>query len=344
MAKLSNNRSFSGLFQGFGKNLQAVLIAKPKAYVDSIKYKLNHLPLINFNLGCDFADQGHWTDAIFRFRITLYLQPDYPKAHYNLGCCYLRTNQRAKAKDAFLRALKLKPNDADSLFMLSALEPAAVPPNQRPSRMPAKTIIDFFGGLAARYDAIELANHYAGGRVCFDALKSFVDGRTALRVVDLGCGTGIASRPWRALAAHITGIDFTPAMVGAAQAVKLNDTSLFDEVLGEDLTNLDATHLPLGQADIILCCNVAQFVGDVQPMLQTLAARIKMGALIALTIEPFNTAAGYAVNIDTGRFGHHPEAIKKMLQSLGLELKNEARVHLYTSVNAQLFIIAKAAA
>jgi predicted TPR repeat methyltransferase len=343
MANSRNNRSFSALFDGFGKNLNAWVIAAPKAYLDNINYKLKHLPLVNFNLGCDFADQGKWQDAIFRFRVALYFQPDYPKAHYNLGCCYLRTNNRIKAKAAFIHALKVKSTDADALFMLSALDPSAVPANSRPTRMPAKTITDFFGGLAERYDAIELTNHYHGGKMCFDALKSLIAGRTGLRVVDLGCGTGIASRPWRNIASHVTGIDFTPAMLQAARAVSIGDKPLFDELLENDLVSLATATASLDQADVILCCNVAQFVGDVQPLLQTLATQLKIGALVALTIEPFNIAAGYGVNIETGRFGHHPEAIKKIIQTLGFELKNEARVNLYPGVAAQLFIIVKAA-
>ena len=343
MTNSRNNRSFSQLFAGFGKNLNMWFLAKPRAYVESIQYKLNHLPLVNFNLGCDFAEQGHWSDAIFRFRVVHYLQPDYPKLHYNLGCCYLRTNQHAKAKAAFIQALTHKPNDVDALFMLSALDPSAVPSAQRPSRMPAKTIRDFFGGLAVQYDNIELANQYAGGRVCFDALKSLVAGRSGLRVIDLGCGTGIASRPWRALASHITGIDVTPQMLEAARNVSLGDKPLFDALLDEDVVNLATTTANVADADIVLCCNVAQFVGDVLSLLQTLATRLKPGALVALTIEPFNIAAGYGVNIDTGRFGHHPEAVKKIIQNLGFELKNDARVNLYPGVAAQLFIIAKAA-
>lgn len=334
-----NTRSLSEMFSGIG-NMHASL----KAWINEIVYKFHHLPQTNFELGCDFSDQGKWNDAVLRFRIATYLQPDFARAFYNLGCCYLRLNKHLQAKQAFVRTLQLQPDYPDALLMLSALDPSSIPANKRPTRMPAAMVIEFFSGLAEDYDTIETANQYQGGTVCYGALKPLIGKREGLHVVDLGCGTGLASRPLRAQAANITGIDFAPPMVQAAQQIRVGDRPAFDAVLQEDILDLLSTPAPLEQADIVLCCNTAQFVGDLHPLVHALAARTKPEALVLLTIEPFYIAAGYGVNIDTGRFGHHPDHIKKLAATTGFTVKNDLHIHLYPSIAAQLFILTKAVA
>ncbi len=332
------------MFEGLRENLEQWVMARPMALYSSIKYKLEHLPQTNFDLGVTFASAGKLQDAIFRFKIALYLQPDFIRAQYNLGCCYLRLEKRALARQSFVQILKREPNHTEALFMLSAIDPASVSPAQRPTRMPPGMVEEFFNSLAPQYDELETANQYHGGRLCADGIKLLVGEKTGLRIVDLGCGTGLAVRGVRAMAEDITGIDVSPAMAHTARAIRVNDRALFDRVLEEDITKLTIGETVLGEADIILCCNTAQFVGDLQSLLALLGAKLKPGASVLLTIEPFNTPAGFGVNIDTGRFGHHPDALKKIAVASGLSVKNEARIHLYPGIPAQLFVFSKAAA
>src|SRR5262245_3910210 len=93
----------------------------------SVRAKMKELHKTNYDLGYKFAGEGRWLDAIFRFRVVLYLSPDYPNANYNLGCCYMRLGRNAEAKAAFLKALKQSPGNADVMFMLASLDPSALP-------------------------------------------------------------------------------------------------------------------------------------------------------------------------------------------------------------------------
>lgn len=343
MASPRNNRSFSQLFEGFGKNLEEWALAKPMAWYEATKYKLEHLPQTNFDLGVFFAGQGKISDAIFRFRIAIYLQPDFVRAHYNLGCCYLRLNKRPQARQSFINTLKLEPHHEEALFMLSALDPNAVKASELPTRMPAHTVKEFFSGLT-EYDAIETSNQYMGGRVCLELLKPLVTDKKDLHIVDLGCGTGLAVRGLRPYAKEISGVDFSAPMLQAAQSVKVGERVLFDQVIEEDLYAIDTSAAKLGEADAVILCNVAQFLGDLQFLFQALDAKLKAGTEFLLTIEPMNTSAGYAVNVDTGRFGHHPDYIKALATRTGFAVKNDGRVHLYPNLSSYYFLLTKASA
>lgn len=341
MALPRNTRSVGQLFTGFDSVLRELFIEKPKNYFAEIRTKLRDLPRTNFELGCKFADQGKWGDAAFRFRVALYFQPNFAAAHYNLGCCLIRLNQRAKARNALLKALALQPNYPEALFMLSALDPASVPADKRPQRMSSEMMMQFFNGLAANYDATEANNQYQGGRAGYDVLKPLVGERKDLTVVDLGCGTGIASRPWRPVAKELVGVDFASSMANGAKLVKLGDAPLFDRVLEEDIFSVESSAAPLATADVVLVINTSQFVGNIEPLLKSLAAKLKPGALVALTYEPFNVPGGFGVNLESGRFGHQPEYIKQAVASAGLTLKSDVRVNLYPGYAAQIAVLGK---
>lgn len=328
-------------FSGFDTTLRTVFVDRPKAYALLLRDKLKDLPKTNFDLGCDFAERGQWKDAAFRFRVALYLQPNFAQAHYNLGCCQIRLGDRSKARQSFLAALKLVPTHTDAIFMLSAIDPNAVPVDRRPQRMPSTMVLPFFEGMAAQYDSIEAANNYQGGRAVFDALKPLIETPRDLIIVDLGAGTGIASRPWRPMAKEIVAVDFSLAMANAARQIKVADAALFDRVLEEDIVDPAATAAPLATADLVLVVNTAQFLGNLQPLFTALSAKLKKGALVAITIEPFSVAAGYGVNIETGRFGHHPEYVKLTAKNAGLEVKQDSKVQLYPNFTAQLFVLGK---
>ena len=341
MALPRNSRSFSTAFAGFGETVRNLLVDKPKAYVADLRVKLRDLPQTNFDLGCDFAARGLWSDAAFRFRVAIYLQPQFAQAYYNLGCCQVRLGQKSKARQSFLKTLRLVPDHAEAQFMLSALDPAAVPVDKRPTRIPAPMVKEFFGGVAANYDAIEASNDYQGAKVVYDAIKPLIGDRKDLVVLDIACGSGIVARPWRPLAKQLVGIELTPAMADTARLAKVADAPLFDAVLEEDALHLAESKAPFSEADLLLVVNAAQFIGHLAPLLEMLGQRMKPGALLALTYEPFDAAAGFQVNIDTGRFGHHPHYIKQAMQHAGLQAKQENRVQLYPQFATQLLVMGK---
>ncbi len=341
MATPRNSRSFLSAFQGFDDTLKAIFVERPLAYALQLRGKFGNLPRTNFELGSQFAGRGLWQDAAFRFRVATYLQPGFVQAWYNLGCCQIKLGHRGKARQSFLQALRLNPQHGESMFMLAALDPHSVPADRRPQRMQSDMVQQFFTSLAGNYDAIEAGNQYQGGKVVFDLLKPLLGEAKELVVVDLGCGTGIVSRPWRPLAKEVVGVDFTPALVAMARQEKQGDVLLFDRVIEEDIFPLEQSTAPLGSADLILLVNVLQFIGNLEGMMAALAAKMKPGAKAVLTIEAYDAPTGYAVNLDTGRFGHHPEYVKQQAAKAGLNVAKEARVQLYPNFTAQLYVVGK---
>lgn len=344
MPETRNTRSPNDLFKGFDSTLRHYFYDRPRAYFHVLRGKLENLPQTNFQLGCKFAEQGKWNDAMFRFKVAIYLKPDYPQAHYNLGCCYLQLHKFADAKAAFRTALRYRPHYNDALFMLSGLDPQSVPQGAHPRHMPADMITGFFTQLAPDYDRVSEFNQYHGPRLVTEAIRPFLKRTEGLKLLDLGCGTGLVAKPWRPLSRESTGIDITPAMVTAAHAARQGDNPVYERVLNHDISALPTDAVAPASQDVALCIDTAQFVGDLAPMLASVQRTLVPGGLFVLSIEPANVPNGFGVNPETGRFGHTVDYVKTAATNAGFALKRDAQVALYPALNGHLFVFEKAGA
>lgn len=322
--------------------LRQTFYVGPKAWIVEARERMRDLPKTNYDLGCRFADAGQWYDAMFRFRIVLYLNPEYPGARYNLGCCYYNLGKPEKAKAELLRVLRKEPAHTDAIFMLGAIDPSALSQEQRPQTMPAELVIRFFESVAAEYNQAEARNQYRGGKVVAEQVKPLLAG-PEITVVDLGCGTGIASIPYRGAGAHLIGVDMTPAMVRQARAVAQGDAPLFEQVIEADVTApLDM--LPAEGADLALLVNVVQFVGRLEACFTQAARLLKPGGLLAVTVEPYRQSEGFGIMADTGRFGHSAAYVRQQAAAAGFVPAKQATIPFYGEMKVELLIFRKGAA
>lgn len=337
-------RSAFDLFAGFDKLIREYVIDRPRAKWNEIRGKFDNLPETNFLLGCDFANRGQWFDASLRFRMVIKLQPTHVQAHFNLANCYLQMGKLPEATEQFRQTLRLDPTHRHAQFLLSGVAPNAMSPEQLPRTMPRDMVEGFFTQVAADYDRLAEANSYQGARVVAEACRPYLKNITGLHLVDLGCGTGLVAKPWRGLCREILGVDITPAMVAASQVARSGDNPTFDRVITQDVNAIEPGTFMPGASDVVLCVDTAQFLGDLAPVMKTGSQALNNEGLFVLTIEPFNAPQGFGVNPNSGRFGHHPDYVRKVAAAHGLEVKRDNLVALYAGLNNQLFVFGKKAA
>jgi ABC-2 type transport system ATP-binding protein len=96
------------------------------------------------------------------------------------------------------------------------------------------------------------------GRECLEtALDAVRSERNVGRAADVGCGTGLFTRPLAHRARQVTAIDSSEAMLDSARR-KLNDMGNVQWVRASCLR----TGLPSGELDTVLMANVLQMVRD----------------------------------------------------------------------------------
>nr|WP_052711957.1 methyltransferase domain-containing protein [Elstera litoralis] len=154
------------------------------------------------------------------------------------------------AERAYRQCLALDP--ADALGASAAL--ALLAGGDGPRQLPTPYLKSLFNDYAARFD-FELTGklQYRGPAVLRALLADHSD-RDSLRVIDVGCGTGLSGLPFRDLAESLIGIDLSPAMLAQAKA-----RDLYDRLIeGEAVAAL--ADLPPASADLIVAADVLVYL------------------------------------------------------------------------------------
>ncbi len=89
----------------FGKKAEFI---KDEFFI--IKSKCKNLRQTNYLLGLKHIENGHLTDAIFRFRFIKKFWPDLFDAYYQLAYCLALDNQPQKAREVLQELLAKNPN------------------------------------------------------------------------------------------------------------------------------------------------------------------------------------------------------------------------------------------
>ena len=140
----------------------------------------------------------------------------------------------------------------------------------------SKEIIQFYDAFADNYDATVLKgkDYTAFEKIPFWLLDTFPNEK--LHILDLGCGTGLGSRPFIQAGHSVTGMDISSQMI--EQAGRLAYHQLICQSLEEPL--------PLGDAlfDGTLLLGVMEFIQNPENLFQEVNRVLKQNGLFGLTI------------------------------------------------------------
>ena len=174
-----------------------------------------------FDFARDLQLKGDLAAAADLLLQAIELAPDFASAWFTLGAIREQLGEREAATAAFRRAQAADPTDrhgASLRLMLSGAEPlSGMPPayarllfDQYASKFEASLVGDLgYRGPALLFKAVLAARAALGLPPAFD------------RVIDLGCGTGLAARAFAAVAGEIIGIDLSPRMIERARLTGL---------------------------------------------------------------------------------------------------------------------------
>lgn len=125
------------------------------------------------------------------------------------------------------------------------------------------------------------------------------------RILDLGCGTGLAAQFLATFGGELTGVDISPLMLEKAAA-----RQRYDHLLEAELVSfLAAAHTTF---DLIFVADVLVYFGDLAELLAHAARRMEAGGLFACSIET-TESADFAL-LPSGRFAHRLSYILDLAQ------------------------------
>lgn len=293
-----------------------------------------------FNLGNALCDLGRYEDAAASFVRAIEIDRRFPDAHYNLGnvrrelgdlqeavACYHRTvsvdpghvdaynnlgnvlndlDLVDQALSAFRIVLELDPERVNARHMSAALAGIAT------AAAPEAYIRDLFDFHAAAYESYVVDElDYRAPQAVAQAVLMAGGGRTGRfsRVLDLGCGTGLAARALEGRIDSCIGVDLSPMMIAEARK-----TSLYTHLHEDETVRFLATQSLIGATfELVLAADVFGYTGNLDDTLSGVRGCIAPDGLFAFTTELSDGGDDYALQ-RSGRYVHSDRYLAELAE------------------------------
>lgn len=261
--------------------------------------------------GFAHEEAGRQAEAFDAFRSAVELDPTHGRAWRQMGNLLRRAGRLAEAANCFEHAIAHGDDPALNAFFLSAVGVGELVP-----AAPTQFVGALYDQYAGRFEGhLTRELGYRGP----ERLAALVAGPTATRFesgLDLGCGTGLGGRAFRAMAGRLAGVDLSAQMIARAAS-----TGVYDELATADLiTHLRETPR---RHDLVVACDVLIYFGDLAPVLQGVRRVLLPGGRFAFTAEASGAAAGYDL-LPSLRYAHSEASIRALAATLGLAVRGLA--------------------
>jgi predicted TPR repeat methyltransferase len=250
-------------------------------------------------------EQGSFQTAYLCAKRAVELQPQEWDAWFELGEAGICVGKREEARAAYQKYSDAHPEDGEIEHLLIALKGDAMPP-----RASDRAIQHIYRNFAASYESRMREDlKYVGPERLDDALTAVIGTKGGMKILDLGCGSGLAGVMLRPRAAELTGVDLSPEMAELSRA-----RNIYDRLEVAEITAwLDGGE---EKFDLICSCDCLIYFGDLSVIVAAAARRLKPGAPFAFSMERGNNPPFHLT--DTGRYVHHPEHVRDAAAKTGL--------------------------
>lgn len=286
----------------------------------------------HLNLGFIEYEIGNFPKSVTHLKKTLEAKPDSEAALLHLAVIQIKTGRDQEAMKNLEALLKIDPENTTPRHLIGAMK------GQSEETAPEGYVSGLFDVYSENFDIHLLENlRYKVPDMMRQALERVLnEDERALRVLDLGCGTGLTGSKLRDIAHYLSGVDISARMLERAAA-----KNIYDELHEEDM--LEALKGKNGSFNLVIAADVFIYRGDLAPVFTECSRALCNGGLFAFSTESFH-GEDYILR-RTGRFAHSPAYIFKLAAENGYTaaLFDEIIVRLdnETPVAGNLFVLSK---
>ncbi|OIR11485.1 ubiquinone biosynthesis O-methyltransferase [mine drainage metagenome] len=301
------------------------------------------------NLGAAFEANQEHARAEQCYRVAMDLDPDSPDAYYLLAALCLQQQRFDEARHFNHRGIVAAPADSTSKLMRGQAyyelgrtddaialfedwlrnEPhnavaahllAAYRGRQVPHQCSSEYVEQTFDAFAKTFENVLGRLKYSGPRLVQEHLAALDIPAAGLRVLDLGCGTGLVGEVLQPHARELVGVDLSRAMLDQAAA-----KHLYRQLHRSGIVEfLRASH---DRYDLVACMDTLTYFGKLEEVFTLIRRNLEPGGLLLFSTEKLSGAyeCDYRLNV-SGRYSHHQDYLAAVLDAAGFAIGKMADV------------------
>ena len=262
---------------------------------------------------CLYFSKGQVPDALDLLNILIKDSPEDAILFNMLGGCYASLGQLDMAIENYEMALTYKPNYAIPQHMLNSL-------TGNTSKEPPKEYVkNLFDDYAERFDESLLEKlQYKLPFIIKELILKLNTKLKYNKVIDLGCGTGLAGSDLRQISENLTGVDLSENMVAKAKELAIYDSLM----VGDIVEKLDSSK---EKYDLFVALDVFIYIGEPTNFFNAVKKCCNKNSLFIFSIET-HQGEGYSL-LKSSRYAHSDSYILEVASN-GFELVDSQNVKL----------------
>lgn len=274
---------------------------------------------------------GKIQDAEKTYANVLALESENIVALHRLSDLLRQLGRREEALTLIDRLLALRPDDISFRYMRSAVL------GEQIETAPRHYVEKLFDCYAQKFD------HHLQSTLGYDtpAKTALLFKRHAqqgeLSLLDLGCGTGLSGQALKPYCRRIVGVDLSEKMLEKARA-----KGVYDSLHAGDI--VEFMRQCSERFDAAACLDVLVYIGNLEPVFEGVARRLKPGGLFAFSVEEGDDAPPYTLR-PTARYAHARSYIESLAVKTGYAMvaveKTGIRKDGLEKVQGYIFILRK---
>jgi len=289
-------------------------------YLELLKVDADNIEA-HYNLGVCAMAIGELEQAQQAFNWVLQKNPENIDAAVNLAAVYLKLKNITAAVEQYKQVLKLNPQQPVANYMLHALQH-----DLTPDTAPAEYVRNLFDNYAGYYDKhIGEALHYQVPSLMREKIMALNNKHdkhnkpeTPWRILDLGCGTGLAGEVFSDQAAYLYGIDISPKMLAYAKR-----KNIYQALQPGDINAClqDIITASIEKFDLIIAADVFVYLGELKHVFTACKQLLKNKGLFCFSVETLNeterSEPGKKIEFSlqqTARFAHSEKYLKRLIK------------------------------
>jgi predicted TPR repeat methyltransferase len=277
--------------------LRRVLEARPR-------FGLAHYLLANV-----LAEQRRFDESILHAKLAAEHAPQGAVSVALMAAAYVKNQDLEGAVEVVRRWLAASPEDKEAQHLLVVLEG-----KETPERAPDGYVESLFDRFSASFDAkLSRLDYQAPALVGAELEELAVRKERTLRILDVGCGTGLCAAHVREFATHLCGVDISGGMLARAKR-----TGLYDRLIKAELgAYLAAVEEPW---DVVLSSDTLCYFGALEGFASGAANALVRGGLLIFTVEAYNGHdKPYRLQVN-GRYQHAGLYVRSTLEAAGFDV------------------------